>query len=51
MSVDIADLARIYAGVDPRLLHSDGRLDGITIAQLDQLAGAFATRATLPIFF
>ena len=51
VSVDIADLARIYAGADPRLLHSDGRLEGITSPQLDQLAGAFATRATLPIFF
>jgi predicted acetyltransferase len=51
VAIDIADLARIYAGADPRLLHDDGRITGTTPLQLDQLAGVFATRATLPIFF
>jgi predicted acetyltransferase len=49
--VDIGDLARIYGGVDPRLVHDDGRLAGITDDQLAATAALFATRATLPIFF
>ncbi len=51
ISVQISDLARIYGGVDPRLVFSDGRLAGITSDELTAMTALFATRATLPIFF
>lgn len=51
VAVGIDDLARIYAGIDPRPMYDDGRLEGITPAGLERLTSAFTTQATLPIFF
>lgn len=51
VQVDITTLAQLYAGTDPGLLFSHGRLVGATPEDLDLLASAFVTTPSAHLFF
>ncbi len=49
--VAVSDLASIYAGVDPRVLQSAGRLPGATRPDLELLTAACASSPSMAFFF
>jgi predicted acetyltransferase len=50
-SVSVSDLAMLYAGADPRLLHGAGRLEGADGTDVELLAAACVSTPSLPFFF
>lgn len=49
--VAVSDLASIYAGGDPRILHGAGRLPGATPPDLELLTAACAASPSMAFFF